>query len=88
MSISEDDAAGLDRNKKLPLGKVAEPAGRKARMLLDRKSPKKKISDEDGIEFSIGNLLRWILLIGILIAIVLFVGGQVMQAAKSWDKAE
>jgi hypothetical protein len=43
-----------------------------------------KISDDSG--FSFGYLLRWFLIIAIIIAIVVFFGGQLLQISKSQEK--
>lgn len=40
---------------------------------------------DEGFEFSFGNILRWLLIAALIIAIVLFIGGQVLQVSKSID---
>lgn len=41
--------------------------------------------EESGFEFSFGNILRWLLIIALIIAIVIFIGGQILQVSKSVD---
>lgn len=50
----------------------------------ERKPAVAKVSEE--VDFSFGNMLKWLLIIGIGIAIVVFFGGQILQASKSWEK--
>lgn len=42
-------------------------------------------TDEGGFEFSFGNIFRWLLIIALIIAIVIFIGGQILQVSKSVD---
>lgn len=46
--------------------------------------PKREVAAEED-SFSIGDFLRYLLIIGIILAIVIFVGGQVLQVSKEWD---
>lgn len=38
---------------------------------------------DDGVEFTMGNMLRYLIIIAIIIAIVIFIGGQALQVSKS-----
>lgn len=50
------------------------------------KPPEKKVQiEEDKTEFSIGNTLRIIFIVCIVLVIVIFVGGQFLQMSKSGD---
>ncbi len=57
---------------------------RKAVEKGDRAPAKKRDDDSGGLEF--GKLFRLFLIIGIVIAIVVFLGGQVLQISKSGEK--
>lgn len=49
--------------------------------------PPKAAEKEDGqIDFGLGNWLRIIFILGIIIIVVALIGGQVAQLAKSWEK--
>lgn len=51
------------------------------------KPPEKKVEMiEEDESFTIGNFIRMLFIIGIILAIVVFVGGQVLQMSKSYDK--
>jgi hypothetical protein len=41
-------------------------------------------SSDEG--FSFGYLIKWLLIAGIVLAIIVFFGGQILQASKSWEK--
>ena len=55
---------------------------------LIKSTVRKTASDvpDTGFEWSFGNLLRWLIIIAILIAILLFIGGQALQISKSLEK--
>lgn len=46
---------------------------------------KAKIQEEDSSGFSFGYFLRWILIAGMVIAIIIFFGGQIMNYSNSQD---
>ncbi|MFP5518427.1 MAG: hypothetical protein ACLGGX_00865 [Bdellovibrionia bacterium] len=50
--------------------------------------PKREVSslDDEEEEFTIGNFIRILIIAGIIIAIVIFVGGQILQMSKSFSK--
>lgn len=50
------------------------------------RAPAKKRNDDDGGGLEFGKLFRLFLIIGIIIAIVVFLGGQVLQISKSGDR--
>lgn len=54
---------------------------------LIKKSTRKPAQEvaEDGFEWSFGNILRILIIIAILIALLLFLGGQALQVSKSLD---
>lgn len=62
--------------------------GRQGAPLLQKvlkRTPASDASGDDGFEFSFGNILRWLLIIALIIAIVIFIGGQILQVSKSVD---
>ena len=51
------------------------------------KTPERKVAaTEDDEPWNIGKILRWSLIILLILAILLFVGGQVLQITKSMEK--
>ncbi len=50
-----------------------------------KRTPASDASGDSGFEFSFGNILRWLLIIALIIAIVIFIGGQILQVSKSVD---
>lgn len=48
--------------------------------------PKKiEVSQDDGSGFSFGNILRWLIIGGMIIALIVFFGGQIMNYSNSQD---
>ncbi|MEK6627017.1 MAG: hypothetical protein AABY53_00185 [Bdellovibrionota bacterium] len=48
--------------------------------------PKKvEVREEDGSAFSFGNILRWLIIGGMIIALIVFFGGQIMNYSNSKD---
>ena len=45
----------------------------------------KKTVDEDNSKFSFGSFLRWVLIAGMVVAIVIFFGGQILNYSNSQD---
>lgn len=50
------------------------------------RGPTQAIDNDDMDHWSVGNLVRWLFIAIIAIAIVVFFGGQVIQISKSWEK--
>lgn len=62
---------------------------RKAKFRLEVPEQRQVASDdEDEGGLSFGHLIKYLLILGILIAIFIFLGGQALQIKKSWQKAE
>lgn len=75
------------------VGKVAETArgysrGRGRLPTSEVKTQKAKDVDFGNVDWSYGDMFRMILIIAIIIVLVLFVGGQIMQISKSMEKGE
>lgn len=67
--------------------KSAKTAGsnlRKRKVAVNQKPEIQKIKTDDA-GFSIGAFLRTLIIIGIIIAILVFAGGQALQIAKNWE---
>lgn len=50
------------------------------------KPPEKKVQIEDAPPLTIGNFIRYLFIAGIVIALVIFIGGQALQMSKSGEK--
>lgn len=51
------------------------------------KTPERKVASETEDEpWNIGRILRWALILLLILAIILFIGGQVLQISKSMEK--
>lgn len=48
--------------------------------------PAKPFIEKDDEPFSIGNILRILFIVAVLVVLVLLVGGQALQLSKSWEK--
>lgn len=56
---------------------------RKVTKVVIKKRNVAKVEGEEG--FSVGDFIRYLIIIGIILAIVIFVGSQIMQISKNWD---
>lgn len=82
----QNDEGDKLRRKVASGGKPTKEAeGRKPRMALNNKIFKKSELPEDSNEISFGGFLRFIIIAAIIIALVMFLGGQALQIGKSMD---
>ncbi|NJL25411.1 MAG: hypothetical protein HC902_09695, partial [Calothrix sp. SM1_5_4] len=63
----------------------SENAGKNRRVKLRQKELKKDFQEAADTGFTIGNFLRYLLIAAIVIAILVFLGGQTLQIGKSMD---
>lgn len=61
---------------------------RKATFELELPKPKRKLAEADLDGFSFGFFIKFLLIAAIIIALLLFLGGQALQIKKSWQKSE
>jgi hypothetical protein len=82
------DREGLGRQKKsVPVNE--EDRKRAARRVAANTETKSKaVGESSGFDFSLGNFLRILLIVGIIVVIVVFIGGQALQISKSSEKGE
>ena len=72
-------------NKKIDLsGKLAGSSARKIAVDMDKFKPKPPASDTS-FGLSIGDYIRYLLILAIIVVIVIFFGGQLNQLRNSWD---
>ncbi len=72
-------------NKKIDLtGKLAGRSARKIAVDMDKFKPKQPVSDTS-FSLSIGDYIRYLLILAIIVIIVIFFGGQLNQLRKGWD---
>ncbi len=64
---------------------LADGNGKNKRLILTPPE-KKQDSKEEGFEWNFGQYLKFALILAIIIAIVLFIGGQILQISKSMEK--
>ena len=64
---------------------MADGNGKNKRLILTPPE-KKQDSKEEGFEWNFGQYLKFALILAIIIAIVLFIGGQILQISKSMEK--
>lgn len=57
---------------------------KKSRVEIQRKVASKDFQDKDR-EVGFGDWLRWLLIAAIILAVVIFFGGQALQITKSWE---
>ena len=81
----KNDAKEPVLNKKIDLsGKLGNRSGRKIAVDMDKFKPKAPVSDTS-FGLSIGDYIRYLLILAIIVVIVIFFGGQLNQLRKSWD---
>jgi hypothetical protein len=82
----KNDAKEPVLNKKIDLsGKLSGGrSGRKIAVDMDKFKPKAMVSDTS-FGLSIGDYIRYLLILAIIVVIVIFFGGQLNQLRKSWD---
>ena len=94
--LDEDDLSDVAKQKKQQqlsgsVKKKVEAGGRVLRettIEYKKKPPKRNIATDISSGFSFGQLIKMMLILGILIAIFIFLGGQAVQIKKSWQKKE
>ena len=77
-----------DREKKGNKSRVAKAddndlRGKKKKMQIKAKREPAQIEEDEG--WSFGKLIRYLIIAGIILAIVIFVGGQALQISKEWE---
>jgi hypothetical protein len=86
-----EEAAAAKAKERPPVTALAKPA-EGGDQLRPKSSVEKgsrapaNLRESDDSGFSFGYLLRWLLIIGIIVAILVFFGGQLQQIAKSREK--
>jgi hypothetical protein len=89
--FGEDEEGGKNKNRPTSkkVGEASESVGglKKGKFVsqFKPKGPDQKIED-DTTQFSFGGLLRLFLIVCIILALVIFIGGQFMQISKSMEK--
>ena len=80
-----------DRNtspRRLPSssnGKNAEAGSASSFKVKPISERKKPAEDASNLNFTVGNFLKWIIIAAIIIALVLLIGGQMLQVGKSME---
>lgn len=80
--ISTKKNEGKLREKKVK-DLESEDSGRETKLKV--KKPKRKVAEEEDKPFTFGEFIKYLLIAGILIAIVIFLGGQLLQYSKESD---
>ena len=66
--------------------KEVDAGGRAQEIEFTAPPPKKKAIKEDGDQgFELSKYVKWIIIAGLIVAIVVFVGGQGLQITKGWN---
>ncbi len=90
-SFKEEDLSEVYSKKqekeKKAKKKLGEVSGDELRRRVDRVSlDRPKVAPESEDEpWGFGDLIRYLIIIAIILAIVIFLGGQALQISKSWD---
>lgn len=85
-SVLKPETDENGRRKVASSGKSsAENSGRKARMALNNKSFTKNSVQEESTPISFAGFLKFIIIAAIIIALVMFLGGQALQIGKSME---
>lgn len=73
-------------NNRVVLKKSSKGQSKKAKkMLIERRVAEKSQTEDKDPEFTLGNFIKYILIIAILIFLLIFLGGEVMNINKSMD---
>lgn len=87
LSPNDKEKIKKEKSKTNKIGTVEseESLGKQKKLLL--KPPERKITNEEEDKpWTFGKFIRYLVIIAILIAIVLFILGQAVQISKSWEK--
>jgi hypothetical protein len=93
-SISGDSLSELDKNKidrqnkkssQVPLMEEDSQKRNAKKMIIKPPSPKTNLEPEMD-DWGAGKLIRFLIIVGILLAILIFLGGQILQISKAWEK--
>ncbi len=76
----------VNKGKQITKGKGSVSNLRKPRFDLKLPEPPKPEVEDKGLKFSFGFFLKFLIIAGIVIGIFFFLGGQVLQIKKSWQK--
>lgn len=75
-----------DQRRKVAGGtKKDSEGGSRAAIKLKQKNIKKALSEQADTGFSIGHFIRYIIIACIILALLFFIGGQLLQISKSMD---
>ena len=66
-------------------GNLGGSSGKKQAVRLDDLKRKPASQNDSGWDLSFGDYIRYIVILGILVVIFIFFGGQLFQLRKSWD---
>lgn len=84
--LSEEVKKKLEKKREGNVRIVAsEGTAIPAKKIAIKKPELKAVTEAEGAELTIGNFMRMLFIIAIVIAIVIFVGGQVLQMSKNGD---
>lgn len=88
-SLSEEERKRLKKEgeelKKQTL-EADEGYAPKPKKMLVKPPPERSLAAEEDEPFTIGNFIRYLIIAGIIIALVIFLGGQALQMSKSMEK--
>jgi len=82
-----DDGQGRQTQRKIAATnkKSSDDDQSRPPLKLKPKGMKAKTAIEGDSGFTIGNFIKWIIIIGLILALILFLGGQALSISKSMD---
>ncbi len=89
--MAEEIEKNIKKSSRVPSSKTVSDVEEGYRLKLYKKTfnppePKKFSDDEKSTSFSFGYLIKWLLIIGMLLAILVLMGGQVLNYSNSKDQ--
>jgi hypothetical protein len=75
-----------DQGKRVALGPTEERDLKPRRLRVEPSAKKTAAAQDEDSRFSLGDLFRYIIIAAIVIVLVIFIGGQALQASKSMEK--
>ncbi len=86
IGLSETEKKQLDRNEGRSRMTVESSINRPTKKLLVKKPPVRQPAESEESPWTIGNFIRFLFIAALIIALVIFIGGQALQMSKNLEK--
>jgi hypothetical protein len=86
LSVRDKKKAKSEQNRSRVIASSGSVGDAERKVMVIKEKPKVEVVEEKKNSFSFGNIMRIAMMIIIIGALVLFIGGQALQISKSWEK--